>query len=168
MKRLTLALLALPLLLLAACSPYWYKHPDEFVVQDSRLNWLQIYYQQSETAPRVRCDMRNNGQISILEGQSVTVGDDFNIEYDKPGFGDVRKYYYQMDPELFRQTLQLLTDTGLFVEEGAPDDDTPIYPKVMVRANINHKKIEKFTFNPDLIAEIRTQLFQFKMAGHIQ
>ena len=58
-------------------------------------------------------------------------------------------------------------DTGLFKEEGAPDDDTPLYPKVLVRANINHKKIEKFTYDEALINEIRTQLFQFKMSGRL-
>ena len=165
MRLLLLALL--PLFALTGCSPYWYKHPEEFQVVDSRLSWLQIYYQAGPEAPRVRCDMRNEGQITILEGKSVTVGDDFNIDYAAPSFGDVRKYYYQMDPTLFRQTLQLLVDTGLFKEEGEPDDDTPLYPKVLVRANINHKKVEKFTYDEALINEIRSQLFQFKMSGRL-
>ena len=98
---------------------------------------------------------------------SVTVGDDFNIDYKDPSFGDVRKYHYQMDPALFRQTLQLLVDTGLFVHEGEPDDDTPLYPKILVRANVNHKKIEKFTYDEALQNEIRTQLFQYKMSGRL-
>lgn len=166
MKRLA-SLLALAVLALAGCSPYWYRAPEQFVVEESRLNWVQIYYQESPTAPRVRCDMRNDGQITILEGMSVTVGDDFNIDYRDPAFGDVRKYYYQMDPALFRQTLQLLVDTGLFVIEGEPEDDTPLYPKILVRANVNHKKIEKFTYDEALQNEIRTQLFQYKMSGRL-
>lgn len=167
MKRLSrVVLLALALLPLAACSPYWYKLPEKFTVQDSRLNWVQIFYQASESAPRVRCDMRDSGMITILEGKSVTVGDDFNIEYAKPNFGDVRKYYYKMDPEMFRQTLQLLVDAGLLKEEKIKEGD-PVYPKVLVRGNVNHRVVEKFTVNPDLIAEIRTQLFQFKMSGQL-
>ena len=166
MKRLAfLPLLAL--LACAGCSPYWYRAPEEFTVQESRLNWVQIYYQESPTAPRVRCDMRNEGQITVLEGMSVTVGDDFNIDYKDPSFGDVRKYHYQMDPALFRQTLQLLVDTGLFVIEGEPEDDTPLSPKILVRANVNHKKIEKFTYDEALQNEIRTQLFQYKMSGRL-
>ena len=165
MKSLRLALLALPLLtLLPACSPYWYRHDDAFVVQNSRLNWLQVYYQASEDAPRVRCDYKDNGSIIVLEGHSVTVGDDFNIEYDKAAFGDVRKYHYTLDPQMFREYLQVLVDCDLMKYE-EPRDDTPIYPKVMVRANINHHRVEKFTFNPDLIAELRTQIFQFKLSG---
>ncbi|HIV09184.1 MAG TPA: hypothetical protein IAC79_03630 [Candidatus Spyradenecus faecavium] len=166
MKRLA-SLLALAALALAGCSPYWYRAPEQFVVEESRLNWVQIYYQESPTAPRVRCDMRNDGQITILEGMSVTVGDDFNIDYRDPAFGDVRKYYYQMDPALFRQTLQLLVDTGLFVVEGEPEEDTPLYPKVMIKANVNHKKIDKFTYDEALQNEIRIQLFQYKMSGRL-
>lgn len=166
MKRLA-SLLALAVLALAGCSPYWYRAPEQFVVEESRLNWVQIYYQESPTAPRVRCDMRNDGQITILEGMSVTVGDDFNIDYRDPAFGDVRKYYYQMDPALFRQTLQLLVDTGLFVVEGEPEEDTPLYPKVMIKANVNHKKIDKFTYDEALQNEIRIQLFQYKMSGRL-
>lgn len=166
MKRLA-SLLTLAVLALAGCSPYWYRAPEQFVVEESRLNWVQIYYQESPTAPRVRCDMRNDGQITILEGMSVTVGDDFNIDYRDPAFGDVRKYYYQMDPALFRQTLQLLVDTGLFVVEGEPEEDTPLYPKVMIKANVNHKKIDKFTYDEALQNEIRIQLFQYKMSGRL-
>ena len=166
MKRLA-SLLALAALALAGCSPYWYRAPEQFVVEESHLNWVQIYYQESPTAPRVRCDMRNDGQITILEGMSVTVGDDFNIDYRDPAFGDVRKYYYQMDPALFRQTLQLLVDTGLFVVEGEPEEDTPLYPKVMIKANVNHKKIDKFTYDEALQNEIRIQLFQYKMSGRL-
>lgn len=166
MKRLA-SLLTLAALALAGCSPYWYRAPEQFVVEESRLNWVQIYYQESPTAPRVRCDMRNDGQITILEGMSVTVGDDFNIDYRDPAFGDVRKYYYQMDPALFRQTLQLLVDTGLFVVEGEPEEDTPLYPKVMIKANVNHKKIDKFTYDEALQNEIRIQLFQYKMSGRL-
>ena len=165
MKRLLL--LALPLLALAGCNPYWYKSADRFTVADSRLNRVQIFYQEAANAPRVRCDMANEGLITILEGMSVTVGDDFNIDYKDPAFGDIRKYTYQMDAELFRQTLQLLVDTGLYVYEGEPDGDTPIYPKVMIRATVNGKYFEKFTFDEALINEIRTQLFQYKMQGRL-
>lgn len=166
-RRLFLSLCLLALCACTACSPYWYKKPDRFLVQNSRLNWAQIFYQASESAPRVRCDLRDNGLITILEGKSVTVGDDFNIEYDKPDFGDVRKYYYQMDPDFFRQTLQLLVDTGLMEEEEIEEGD-PVYPKVLVRGNINHHVFQKFTVDPDLIAEIRSQLFQFKMSGQLR
>lgn len=166
-RRLILSFALCALCACTACSPYWYKKPDRFVVQSSRLNWAQIFYQASENAPRVRCDLRDNGQITILEGKSVTVGDDFNIEYHKPDFGDVRKYYYQMDAEFFRETLQLLVDTGLMDEEEI-GEEAPVYPKVMVRGNINHHVFEKFTVDPDLIAEIRAQLFQFKMQGQLR
>lgn len=158
----------IPLLLLslftAGCSAYWYKDNPGFTVQDSRLNWVEIYFQETAEKPRVRCFMGDNGQITILEGHSVTVGDDFNIDYEDRNFGDVRKYHYTMDRRMFRDTLQVLVDLGLLrLEE--PDETAPIYPKVMVIANINHRKIHKFTTNQDLIAEIRAQLFQFKMSG---
>lgn len=143
---------------------YWYRSPEQFTVQSSRLNWVHIYYQANEKAPRVRCEMTNNGQITILEGHSVTVGDDFNIEYDKKNFGDVRKYYYSMPPEMFNATLQMLVDAGLLKIEKA-EADSPMYPKVMIKANINHVKQDKFTFDETLISEIRTILFQFKMSG---
>lgn len=150
----------------SGCSAYWYRSPEKFTVKNSRLNWVQIYYQASEDAPRVRCDMTNNGQVTILEGRSVTVGDDFNIEYEKKDFGDLRKYYYSMRPEMFDMTLQLLVDSGLLVRE-KPDEDAPLYPKVLVKANINHVKQDKFTYNELLISEIRTLLFQYKMSGQL-
>ncbi len=166
MKRCFLIVL-LPLLLLTGCASDWYMPAEKFQVERSRLNWVQILYQAQEDAPRIRCDMRNDGMITILEGRSVTVGDDFNIDYEKATFGDVRKYHYTMPPDLFRETLQVLVDSGL-LERKTPDEDDPVYPKVLIKANINHHKIDKFTADPDLIAEIRTQLFQFKMSGQLQ
>jgi hypothetical protein len=166
MKRYLL-LLGLTLSLLFSgwgCSAYWYRSPEKFVVSNSRLNWVHIYYQATEKAPRVRCEMSDNGQIMILEGHSVTVGDNFNIEYHKKEFGDVRKYYYSMDPEMFRMTLQMLVDAGLMEREELKEDD-PAYPKVMIKANINHVKQDKFTVNEALVDEIRTLLFQCKMSG---
>ena len=167
MKRLVLLLLCPLLLAMGACSPYWYEPNPQFVVQDSRLNWVQIIYQSAENAPRVRCNYDNSGVITVLEGRSVTVGDDFNIEYEKADFGDVRKYRYTMQKAMFRESLQALVDAGLMKEEKA-NEETPMYPKILVRANINHHKIEKFVFNETLAAEIRTQLFQFKMSGMLQ
>lgn len=164
-KRLFIALLALITLLFGGgCSAYWYRSPEVFTVQNSRLNWVHIYYQENEKAPRVRCEMSDNGQITILEGHSVTVGDNFNIEYHKKEFGDVRKYYYSMPPEMFRMTLQVLVNAGLMTVEKAKKDDL-MYPKVMIKANINHVKQDKFTFKEELISEIRTLLFQCKMSG---
>ena len=154
-------------LLAAGCSPYWYKHEDAFTVQPSRLNWVQIYYQAREDAPRMRCDYKNNGVIIVLEGHSVTVGDDFNIEYDKASFGDIRKYVYRTSPEVFRDYLQALVDQGLLVEEEAKEEDA-LYPKVMVRANIDHHRLNKFTFKEGLIDEIRAQLFQFRLSGLVE
>lgn len=163
MKSLLIALM-LPLLLAAGCSPYWYKDNKRFIVQESRLNWVEIYYQEAEDKPRIRCSMRDNGQITILEGHSVTVGDDFNIDYEHRNFGDVRKYHYTMDRRMFRETLQILVDLGL-VKLEPPDENAPLYPKVMVNANIDGRTMKKFTTNEDLITEIRIQLFQFKMSG---
>lgn len=167
MKRLALLLLCPLLLSVVACSPYWYEPATQFVVEDSRLNWVQIFYQSAENAPRVRCNYDNSGVITVLEGRSVTVGDDFNIEYEKATFGDVRKYTYTMQKTMFRESLQALVDAGLMKEE-KPSEETPMYPKILVRANINHHKVEKFVFNEALAAEIRTQLFQFKMSGMLQ
>lgn len=166
MKQFAFCLLVGLLLLISnmGCSAYWYRSPDQFKVSNSRLNWVHIYYQENEKAPRVRCKMTDSGQIEVLEGHSVTVGDDFNIEYHKKEFGDVRKYYYSMGPAMFNETLQLLVDNGLLAFEETDEDD-PIYPKVMIKANINHVKQDKFTHKEALIDEIRTLLFQYKMSG---
>ncbi len=167
MKTLLLLLATLPLLLLTACSPDWYMHDEHIQVQASNLNWVQIYYQATETSPRIRCDMRNAGQIIVLEGKSVTVGDDFNIDTSDPNFGDVRKYHYTMPPDMFRDTLQHLVNVGL-LERTEPKEDDPIYPKVMIYTNIDHTIVKKFTTDPELIAEIRSLLFRFKMSGRLQ
>lgn len=144
------------------CSPYWYKLPENFVVQPSGLNYVQIYFQASEDAPRIRCDLRN-GQAIIRVGHSVTVGDDFNIEYEDRNFRDDRKIHYSMTPEYFSDALQSLVDAGLFKEE-KPSKDAPVYPKVLVKANVNHHVIDKFTYDETLIAEIQSQLFQYRMS----
>ncbi len=147
---------------LTACSPYWYKLPETFIVQPSSLNYVQIYFQESEDAPRMRCDLRNNKAILRI-GHSVTVGDDFNIEYEARTFQDDRKHHYAMSAPFFTDALQALVDAGLFKPE-EPDASTPLYPKVLLKANINHHTIDKFTFSEDLISEIRSQLFQYRMA----
>ncbi len=159
-----LLLLLVSLLCWTGCNAYWYRGPEKFTVQNSNLNWVQIYYQATESAPRMRCDMRNGGKVTLLEGHSVTVGDDFNIDYEAATFGDVRKYYYSMSSDMYTGTLQLLVDAGL-LEHTEPKEDDPIYPKVMIYANIDHNVIKKFTTDPELIAEIRSLLFRFKMGG---
>lgn len=164
MKSLLFTLLIAFLFAACGCSPYWYMDNEGFTVQESRLNWVEIYYQEAEDKPRIRCSMRDNGQITVLEGRSVTVGDDFNINYEDKNFGDVRKYQYTMDRRMFRETLQVLVDMGILKLE-APDEDAPLYPKVMVNSNINSRTMKKFTTNQDLITEIKIQLFQFKMSG---
>lgn len=165
MKKLFPLFLTIILLFFGVgCSAHWYRLPEKFEVKNSRLNWVNIYYQAEESAPRIRCEMSDSGQIMILEGHSVTVGDDFNIEYHKKDFRDIRKYYYSMDPEMFRVTLQMLVDNGLLVREKL-DEDSPVYPKVMIKANINHVTVDKFTVNETLIDEIRSLLFQYKMSG---
>lgn len=163
----SLLLLSVLAALAVGCSPYWYKSPEKFTVRNTRFNKVEIRYQASEEAPRIRCEMKNNGYIQVLEGHSVTVGDDFNIEYDKPTFSDVRKYTYSMSPEMFRETLQVLVNAGL-LEDNPADEDDPIYPKVLVCADINSSRIEKFTADPELIATIRMFLSQFKMSGTLQ
>ena len=165
MKRLFPCLLLLPLLALCACSPYWYKLPETFTVQPSGLNYVQIYYQSAEDAPRIRCDLRN-AQAIVRVGRSVTVGDDFNIEYEDRHFQDDRKIHYSMTPQFFTDALQALVDAGLFKEE-KPNKDSPIYPKVLVKANVNHHVIDKFTFDEALIEEIRSQLFQYRMSDRM-
>jgi len=162
-----LAWILVPALCLAcvACGPYWYRHPELFTVASSHLNYVQIYCQASENAPRQRCDLRDNGQVIFREGRSVSVGDDFNIEYKDRHFTDDRTTYFNMDLTLFNASLQALVDAGLFMEEEKPEDDTPVYPKILVKANINHHVIDKFTFHEPLVAEIRAQLFQYRMAG---
>lgn len=166
MKRVIVPLMTL-MVVCAGCASDWYLKPEKFQVKNDRLNKVEIRYQATEESPRIRCEMKNNGYVQILEGHSVTVGDDFNIEYDKPTFGDVRKYTYSMDPEMFRDTLQLLVDAGL-LERVEMDEDDPVYPKVLVRAMINGAWIEKFTADPKLIAEIRMLLTQFKRAGYVR
>ncbi len=163
-----IALLSLfALVCCTGCNAYWYRSAEKFTVQESNMNWVQIYYQASESSPRMRCDMRNNGQIILLEGNSVTVGDDFNIDYKAANFGDVRKYHYTMPPEMYTDTLQALVNVGL-LEHKTPEEGDPVYPKVMILANIDHTVMKRFTTNPELIAEIRSLLFRFKMAGQVQ
>ncbi len=160
MKR-CLALFSL-LAAVLGCSPYWYKQPETFAVAPSGLNYVQIYFQSAEDAPRIRCDLRNN-QAIVRVGRSVTVGDDFNIEYEDRNFQDDRKIHYTMTPQYFTDALQALVDAGLFKDEKRPRD-APLYPKVLVKANVNHHVIDKFTFDEALIAEIRSQLFQYRMS----
>ncbi len=167
MSRVLFLLVALSIVWMTGCSPDWYMHDEHFEVQNSNLNWVQIYYQATESSPRVRCDMRNGGQVVILEGKSVTVGDDFNIDYANPNFGDVRKYHYTMPADMYRDTLQHLVNVGL-LERNEPKEDDPLYPKVLIYTNIDHNVTKKFTSDPELIAEIRSLLFRFKMAGQLQ
>ncbi len=166
---MTFRRLFLPLLPLVAtvlgCASDWYKLPDRFTVQSSSLNYVQIFFQESEDAPRIRCDLRNN-QAIVRVGRSVTVGDDFNIEHEHRDFQDDRKVHYSMTQAHFNDTLQTLIDLGLFNEESA-DEDSPVYPKVLLKANINHHVIDKFTFNELLIDEIRMQLFRYRMADRL-
>lgn len=172
MKKILTALL-LPLFSLG-CASDWYMPEEHFTVRDSGLNRVQIVYQKTPDSPRMRCDMSDRGMVTLLVGHSVTVGDDFNIEYQDRHFSDVQKISTRMSPELFLISLQSLVDAGLLERED-PDDATakvekaeaenkPL-PKVLVRANINGIKTERFTFNENLIFEIEMQLYRYRRAA---
>lgn len=175
MRKLAVSL-AVSLLTLG-CASDWYLPEEHFRVRDSALNRVQIIYQKTPDSPRIRCDMSDRGMVTVLVGRSVTVGDDFNIEHQDPDFADVRKVTTRMTPELFLLSLQALVDAGL-LEREEPDaylskaeeaadagNPLPDPPKVLVRANINSVKTERFTFNEDLIAEIEMQLYRYRRAA---
>ncbi|MEG1479434.1 MAG: hypothetical protein RSD41_00285 [Kiritimatiellia bacterium] len=163
----------LPVLLLCGCASDWYQSPERITVKDSGLNWVQIYYQATSQSPRIRCDLRDRGSVTVLEGKSVTVGDDFNIDYQNKDFQDVQKYQYQMSPDDFVTTLQALVNSNLLErEKNTKEDEAKLekdeIAKVLVRANINHCRIDKFTFDRDLILEIEMQLFRYKRSGRVR
>ena len=158
-----MALCASLLIAAAGCSGYWYRSPEYVVVDRSALNYVQIFYQASETAPRVRCLMRD-GNIILLVGHSVTVGDDFNIDYRKRAFGDIKEHTLSLGPDSFRDTLQTLVNAGI-LRYSRPDSDAPVYPKVLVKCNINHCVRDQFVYDETLIAEIEAQLTRYRLAG---
>ncbi len=173
MKRIR-TLLILPLLALCGCASDWYLDEEYFKVRDLTHNQVEIIYQRTPTSPRYRCDMRQRGMITLVEGKSVTIGDAFDVNTDDPNFSDVRTTKTTMTPDLFRLTLQSLVDVGLLERENpetyeeemrkalASKDPKDHLPKVFIYAKINSSVIQKYTSNRDLITEIELQLYRYR------
>lgn len=145
------------------CSPYWYREHHNVKVADSRFNRLQITCQFDEDKPRVNCEINGNGNITLVEGHSTSVSDQFSIN-QAGTYGDVKKYTVNIPPAEVQIHLQTLVDAGLFDLEEA-DEDQPLFPRILLAGRVNGIKVDKFTFKEELIMEVRSLLFEYKVRG---
>ncbi len=143
------------------CSPYWYREHHNVHVADSKFNRLQITLQLAEDKPRINCEINGNGNITYIEGMSAAVSDQFSID-ETSTYGDIKKYTLHLPPSEIKYHLQILVDAGLFDLEEATED-TPLFPRVLLAGRVNGIKVDKFTFKEDLIMEVRSLLFDYKI-----
>jgi len=131
-----------------------------FTVEESGLNWLEINHVKKQGSLRVRVWVDGNGIVTVREGKSPLVGNDFATDVKDPKWADVREYRLNIPRENVVPIFQMLVDHGLFEKQdkdakGSEDE------LVMARANIQHKTISSAISDPELAEYLKNVVMMF-------
>lgn len=163
MKKTFLFTLAVASLCLGGCKEHWDKlfaPPELFIVQSSSLNWLEILYKENPEASSMRLSMYDSRVIHFEQGSSSLIEDSFAHDYKTENWGNRRVKVSTIPEIVFDHTLQSLINAGLFkfyTESDFEEEELP-EQKILIKGNINNKKIDCYAFDKDLIREIESVL----------
>ncbi len=170
MKRFALALLALALLPMIGCKSTWdkmYAPPEQFDVQTSRLNWLDVMYAKTERDSPVKIRLFDGGMVRAEWGTSELVQNQYAYKSEQANWNDRQVKTQTLTTEHFDATLQSLINAGLYRYEDAGEIEqrrkagSLPKQKVFIRANINGHTLSKYTFNEFVIEEIEALVTQY-------
>lgn len=128
--------------------------PAYITVNDSPLNWVEIFYLREKDAPQIRLSMRGKGTVSIEQGRSKLVSDSFAHEYEAEEWLDRKTKTFTIPAQQQRETLQSLVNFGLLKIGEKPKGADLMKTSMLVKGNINGRKIDKYVFDDDLILQI--------------
>lgn len=160
MKRFTTIILILTALVLAnGCFDPFYNEPY-FKVEDSGLNWLEIYNKQVTGKHLVRVRIDGSGIVNIREGTSPLVGDAFAKDNTNERWADIRDYQLTIPREEALNIFQGLVNNGLFLEQ-KKSEDSPDNDIIMAFGNIENHTIYSTIYEPGLYEHLKSLVLLF-------
>jgi len=137
-----------------------------FTVKDSGLNWVSIRYYQMKTTPIQRVNVRidGNGMVSVKEGASSLVSNDFAAKSGETSWGDIRATNLTLSPEEVLPIFQMLVDKGLF-KDRIKGKSTTTNEAIFASANIDGKACgsedDIYGIDPDLADHLKMVVMMF-------
>jgi len=147
------------LTLLNGCFDPFYHNPY-FTVEDSGLNWIEIYNKQVSGKKLTRVRIDGSGIVKIRTGTSPLVGDAFAKDNTNEHWEDIRNDQITIPREEAMKILQGLVNNGLFLEQ-KKDDDSPEDEVIMAFGNIENHTVYSTIYDPDLHEHLKSLVLLF-------
>ncbi len=158
-KNISLIIIAAVLTLSSGCFDPFYSNPY-FKVEESGLNWLEIYYKQISSKKLVRVRIDGGGVVKIREGTSPLVGNEFAHDNLNDKWEDIRDYNLTISKAEANRIFQELTNNGLFLEQ-KKSDDAPQGAAIMAFGNIQNHTVYSTVYDADLYEHLHAIVLTF-------
>ena len=158
-KNICLLILATVFIFTTGCFDPFYHNPY-FRVDESSLNWLEIYYKHISSKKLVRVRIDGGGVIKIREGTSPLVGNEFANDNRNEKWEDIRDYQLTISKEEANRIFQELINNGLFLEQ-KKSGDSPEKNAIMAFGNIQNHTIYSTIYDPDLYEHLNALVLMF-------
>ncbi len=160
MKRCTLTIISIvTLALLNGCFDPFYHNPY-FAVEDSGLNWLEIYSKQASGKKLTRVRIDGSGIVKTTTGTSPLVGDAFARDNTHEQWEDVRDDQITIPREEALKILQGLVNNGLFLEQ-KKTDESPEDDIIMAFGNIQNHTVYATIYDAELHEHLKSLVLLF-------
>ncbi len=126
--------------------------PVHIAVNDSPLNWMEILYLPKPGAPTTRITMRDKGEVRVERGRSKLVNTSFAYEYEEDSWGEREVVSFWVPHKRQIEVYQTLVNYGILKVPKEPDE--PPVETILVKGNLNGRKIDRYVFDDALIFEI--------------
>jgi len=158
-KNISLILLAAALTFTSGCFDPFYSNPY-FKVDESGLNWLEIYYKPIASKKLVRVRLDGGGVVKIREGTSPLVGNEFAHDNLNDRWDDIRDYSLTISKAEANRIFQELINNGLFLEQ-KKSADSPEGAAIMAFGNIQNHTVYSTIYDPDLYEHLNAIVLTF-------
>ncbi|MDD2598010.1 MAG: hypothetical protein PHO37_02125 [Kiritimatiellae bacterium] len=158
-KNILFSILVAALTFSSGCFDPFYHNPY-FKVDESGLNWLEIYHKQISGKKLVRVRIDGNGVIKVKEGTSPLVGDGFAHDNSHENWEDIRDYRLTVSREETNRIFQELVNNGLFLEQ-KKSDDSPEGTAIMAFGNIQNHTVYATVYDSDLYEHLNALVLTF-------
>jgi hypothetical protein len=158
-KYICSIILATAFIMTAGCFDPFYNEPY-FNVDESALNWLEIYSKKISSKKLVRVRIDGGGVIKIREVTSPLVGDEFAHDNRNEKWEDIRDYKLTISKEEVHRIYQELINNGLFLEQ-KKSKDSPEETAIMAFGNIQNHTIYSTIYDPDLYEHLNAIVLMF-------
>jgi hypothetical protein len=160
MKRFITIILTLAALVLAnGCFDPFHSNPY-FEVEDSGLDWLEIYNKEVPGKRLVRVRIDGSGIVKIREGTSPLVGDEFAKDNTHEHWEDIRDYQITIPRDEALRIFQGLVNNGLFLEQ-KKKEDSPENDVIMAFGNIKNHTVYATIYEPVLHEHLKSLVLLF-------